>query len=373
MFLCFNTQYIILITLHFSKGIQIKEKVLGRKQLATEPTTIIDPLSGKEISNPKKIRDTSVKYCKRLLTNREPKDEFKDDLNYKKKVHESIMENKRDDKDEDLNRSKFESSWNILMRTRKEKYKFIFNGGTALKETLFELFKTVWRTEKCPSLWNKTQLIQLYKGSSDLGIGDLTNYRYLHIKNETSKMFCHMVMSGVKESLKKNMSSFQMARPGHRCQENLFILKSLMAINEKYDQMIICQFMDLEKFFDKEVLIDVLLEAKRNQITNKEYRLLYQLNKKREIRVITPVGESEEESVDEGLGQGGLESAILSSNSIANGLDDFFKESSSEIYYQNLRLKPRGYQDDLTRASRTVNDVKAGIARLEAMAEVKLL
>ena len=133
------------------------------------------------------------------------------------------------------------------------------------------------------------------------------------------------------------MSKFQLARPGHRCQENLFLLKSLMAISEKYNEVLICQFMDLEKFFDKENLKDVLLEAKRNSITVKEYRLLYQMNKKRMIRVVTPVGESEEEEVEEGLGQGGLDSAILSSNSIGNGLEDLFAESSHEIYYENLR------------------------------------
>ena len=150
-------------------------------------------------------------------------------------------------------------------------------------------------------------------------------------------------------------------------------LKSIMAYNEKYKKAIICQFMDYEKFFDKEKLTDVLLEAKRSSISNKEYRLLYQLNKKRVISVVTPVGESEEEEVAEGLGQGGLESAILSSNSIGNGLDDFFRASNRELYYEDVRLQAWGYQDDVARASSSVEDVRDGVARLEAMAEVKLL
>ena len=120
-----------------------------------------------------------------------------------------------------------------------------------------------------------------------------------------------------------------------------------MALTERYNGVLICQFMDLEKFFDKEVLRDVLTEAKKNKITDKEYRLLYELNKSRRISVETPVGESKMEEIGEGLGQGGLESAILSSNSIANGLETFFKDSTNKIEDRNIHLQSWGYQDDI--------------------------
>ena len=79
------------------------------------------------------------------------------------------------------------------------------------------------------------------------------------------------------------------------------------------------------------------------------------------------------EEIGEGLGQGGLESAILSSNSIANGLETFFKDSTNEINYRNVRLQPQGYQDDIARGSTSVDDARAGIAKLEAMADSKIL
>ena len=75
------------------------------------------------------------------------------------------------------------------------------------------------------------------------------------------KMFLHIVMSNAKKSIKENMPKFQLAREGHRSQEGIFLLKSLMALKEKYNDVMICQFMDLETFFDKEVLKDVLVEA----------------------------------------------------------------------------------------------------------------
>ena len=101
----------------------------------------------------------------------------------------------------------------------------------------------------------------------------------------------------------------------------------MMKYREIYDEILILQSMDLAKFFDKEALVDVLAEAKTNKINIKEYKLLYNLNKTRRIRVVTAVGESEEREVSEGLGQGGLDSGILSSGSIGGGLACFFDES----------------------------------------------
>ena len=91
------------------------------------------------------------------------------------------------------------------------------------------------------------------------------------------------------------------------------------------------------------------------------------------IKVDTPFGETKEEEVKEGMGQGGLDSAILSAASISNGVEDFFGRSEEEILYENLRIFPTSYQDDLMRMSLTVEEVRAGIARFEALAETKLL
>ena len=89
--------------------------------------------------------------------------------------------------------------------------------------------------------------------------------------------------------------------------------------------------------------------------------------------VQTPVGGIEEEEVTEGEGHGGLDSATLSAVSISNGTDNYFGTSEHEIYYQNIRIQPTSYQDDLMRMSETVEDTAAGITRFEAMAESKLL
>ena len=97
------------------------------------------------------------------------------------------------------------------------------------------------------------------------------------------------------------------------------------------------------------------------------------MNKKRKITVVTPVGESKEEEVNEGLGQGGLDSAILSASSVSKGLEDFFHDSVYESWYRELMLLPMSYQDDIMRMSSSPEDTRAGIAKFEALAETKLL
>ena len=88
----------------------------------------------------------------------------------------------------------------------------------------------------------------------------------------------------------------------------------MMILKEKFQTTMILQFMDLEKFFDKEAITDVLQEAHCNEVRDKTYRLLYHMNKKRLIKVDTPFGETKEEEVKEGMGQGGLDSS--SGNSV---------------------------------------------------------
>ena len=105
----------------------------------------------------------------------------------------------------------------------------------------------------------------------------------------------------------------------------------------------------------------------------KVYRLLYKLNEKCVIRVKTPVGETCEEVRDEGLGQGGIESGILSAASIGQGVAQFFQDSVHEILYGNVRMKPLILQDDVTRAAAGRLEAQAGNLLMESVAESKLL
>ena len=70
-------------------------------------------------------------------------------------------------------------------------------------------------------------------------------------------MFNQMVTIAAEDKLISNMSKFQLAsKPGHRATEHLFVVMSMMLINEKNGDGMIFSLFDLTKYFDKESAID---------------------------------------------------------------------------------------------------------------------
>ena len=144
------------------------------------------------------------------------------------------------------------------------------------------------------------------------------------------------------------MSPFQIgAKKGHRAQEHIFVIKSMMNLYEMRKKPLLIQLYDVAKFFDKEHLRDVMSEVYQLGIRGKEYRLLFKMNEKRIIKVITSVGETDETEVKEGIGQGTLDGAITSSAGLGNGVDKFFSSSHWEVSYGSVRLQPLLFVDDI--------------------------
>jgi hypothetical protein len=242
----------------------------------------------------------------------------------------------------------------------------------AMKAALYKLCQVVWRTETQPDRWCKSTLVQLYKGKGLRNI--LDNMRHLHMKDEIPKFFGHLVVSASKEKMTSNMTKFQIGtKPGHRAQEHLFVLKSVIALHLHFDKAIILSMWDVSKFFDRESLADCMNELYKSKVQGKLYRLLYEMNKNTKIRIQTPVGLTEECDTGEGVGQGTLEGAIVSAVNLDSGVNDFFHDSEFEVNYGGVALQPLLYQDDVARLSTDLESVQMGNNKMEALAETKLL
>ena len=131
-----------------------------------------------------------------------------------------------------------------------------------MKEALFKLCRVVWSKEKQPDRWEKSTLVQLYKGKGPRSI--LDNMRHIHCKDEFPKFFGHLVVSASKDKMISNLTKYQIAtKPGHRAQEHLFLLKSIIALYIMLDKAIITSMWDLSKFLDCESLQDYLKIAQK--------------------------------------------------------------------------------------------------------------
>ena len=259
-----------------------------------------DPKKNELVFNPAGIKSVSVKYCQDLLTNREPALEFKRNLLWKERVHAVRMTESFED-DPKFTLDRFNQTFDVLSKTKKEKYKFILTAGQSYFGALFKLYQVVWETKIIPEGWKESILLQLDKGKKDKL--NLDNKRHIHTKDPTQKYFSHMVTTATKPLMVENVTPFQIgAIPGHKAEEHLFTIKSVIALIEKEEDAIAIQQYDLAKFFDKESILDVLSELYKCKIRGKLYKLLYSLNKTTKIKVRTAVGDSELKEINKTLG-----------------------------------------------------------------------
>ena len=159
----------------------------------------------------------------------------------------------------------------------------------------------------------------------------------------------------------------------HRAQEHPFVLKSVIAMYMMSDRAIILSMWDLSKFFDWESLAECMDALYKSNVNGKLYRLLYAMNKNTRISVQTPVGITEEKDTGEGVGQGTLEGALVSSVNLDKGVNDYFHNSEYEVSYGSVPLQPILFQDDGPRMSLDLESAQMGNDKMEAMAESKLL
>ena len=222
----------------------LKNEIIGSKKLSKEPTSIKFPVSNEMISEPERIKETVLHYCKSILTNRPPKDEY-EDVKIKKILHEVRMQEKVEDDVELLSLEMFNNSLKQLWE-KKDKYAFVLKSGYSLKHALFGLFNEVWQ---------KTKIIQIFKGHGDFR--DLNNTRFIHLKEILPKMYSHIVMGHVKDTIMSSLSPYQIgAKSGHRSQEHIFTLKSMMGKYEFMSKLLIVSSFDISKMFDAESLSD---------------------------------------------------------------------------------------------------------------------
>ena len=350
---------------------KLKEKVLGSAKDGMESVSMNDPVSGKMICDPGELKSASVSYLSNLLTNREPKDEYKQHIEILKQLHAVRMSEEISTSDI-LTRKDFDDMLKNLKKKKAEKYKFTLKGGKSYVEALFYLYKRVWETEEKPLSWEKTNCTMLYKGKGSKN--EFGNQRFIHSKEEIPKSFETLVIDKAKPKIIKRCSKFQIGGlPGHQSAEHLFTLKSMIGLSLSQGKSVIVNYFDLKKYFDSEMLIDAMDNLYKSDIKGKLYRLIYQLNKNNLIQIKTPVGITHEFETGENVTQGSVGGGLISSINLDIPVSTAFENSENEMFYGEIKLNPLIYQDDLSRVADSVTNAQAGIDKIEACTESKLL
>ena len=157
--------------------------------------------------------------------------------------------------------------------------------------------------ENFPKSFDKTSLVQIYKGKGPSNV--LSNSRFIHTKDWLPRTCESLIVTEMKDSIFNSSSKFQIGgQPKHRIQEHLFTMRSIIDLYDFLNTSIIIQLYDIQKFFDKENLRDVMDTLHEVGVDPKLYRTWFLLNQNTTIRVKTGNGYTEWRSVGEILGQG---------------------------------------------------------------------
>ena len=153
--------------------------------------------------------------------------------------------------------------------------------------------------------------------------------------------------------------------------QHLVTLKTWMASKKQLKSECIFQVFDMEKFFDKESLLDCMytLDKKAN-IDQKCYRIWYKLNEDARISVKTSVGESKRSFVKDSIGQGSGGAALVYSLNCAIE-DTFQNQASTKI--GNIGLNSLCFQDDISKLNDNLNEARRGCSLIhETLAQKQL-
>ena len=344
------------------KLFKMRDVVAGPRKGGQEAQAILDS-QGELVVSTSEIKRVTLKHCHEVLRKNKPEDDFIELIKIKEDLHKRMMENNTSG-DFVLTQ---EGYWHLVDKFRrkdKRSYDFLIKAGGKFQAAVFKLCARIINGEEVPSCFDKTLLIQLYKGKGNPQ--ELGNSRFLHMKEWLPRLCEAAVVEAEKKTILANSSPFQLGgQPKKRPQFHLFTLKSLIGLKEKRKPRgTIITVVDIQKFFDKESLFDVMHSLQRVDIDQRSYRLWWKLNQRCLISVKTGAGLSEEEDAGPVLGQGSAGGALASQLNLDLGVGDYFNGSQDEEMYGVVRLQPLMWIDDLARGAADVSDTRAGNVKL---------
>ena len=255
----------------------IRKKVLGGKKACMDSTAILHPNSGELVVSRNIIREVSLEYCKSTLANNVPSKQFYEHIQSKiQKVKVKLSE---EDGASTIQRETFSCVLAKFKKSGKKNYDFLVKSGKKFQEVVFKFCLEMIEKETFPSSFKDTTLHMIFKGGKGRR-HNLPDNRFIHTKPWWPRLAEGLIVEeGLKQPLVEGSLVYQIGgQPGHRSEEHVFVLKSIIARQRAQGKPIIIQPSDIQKYFDKEMIEDVYLTCLKRGADPKIVRLWYKLN-----------------------------------------------------------------------------------------------
>ena len=229
------------------------------------------------------------------------------------------------------------------------------NAGNSLLLSLLLMLNEIKRLKTIPEEWNTVIIQTMYKN-----IGSkrkLENYRGIFLTSILSKLLENLVQIRIKGKIGNYSSTFQAgSRQNRSTADNLCLIRSIIDHSVYLKKVIHFTRYDFKQCFDSLWLKESLLVLWKAGVNNELFTLIYALNMKSNITVLTLYGPTEEFSVKDIVKQATSNGPILCSTSPEQYCTDKYSKSSG-VFIGTRKVKPAAFVDDLIDPNRTVSDV----------------
>ena len=332
-----------------------------------QPTAIINPDTGKLAVTKEETLKATLKYCKDTLKNNEPFNEFRRERDNKQKEAKHFLQLKQGQFT--ATKETFDQMIKKFRASRKRNYDFLTKASKGFQDNVFKMCVRMFEEESFPAEFQYTTLNMIFKGGK--GRKEiLSNNRFVHCKDVWARTAEGLIVEdGLRGPLIEKSSIYQIGgQPGHRPEELIFVMKSVIAKHLKNKKMLILKLYDISKFFDKETIEDALLTCNKRGADPKAVRLWYKLNQHTQIRVKTGAGISGYSMVGAVLGQGTLGGALISQAVLDEGVMAQFPPGGPlQVDYGTVPLAPVMFQDDLADCSGSLDNARESNRRVDVL------
>ena len=206
---------------------KMKEIVAGAKKSPQEPHAVLDAETEELVVSNEDIKKVTLKHCVKSLENNVPDEKVKHIVNLVNKVHDKRMI-EEDSEEVEVTLDDFEEVVAKIEMKKKKSFDFLTKGGECFKKSIFKLCRRLIEDEDTPKRFFDTTLHQLWKIKCPRE--DLSNHRFIHMKDWLPKVCEGLVVSKMKESILQAGTKYQIGgKPNHRVEEHLVSVKALIS------------------------------------------------------------------------------------------------------------------------------------------------
>ena len=294
------------------------------------------------VENKEDILEVLMKYNQVLLGRNQHLPEYEELAKLKRQISETLEKGEIEEF-ETLKEEEWEEIVEKIKKKGKSMFQDFIQSGEEWKNLWYHVIKRMYEEEQFPESFLVTELKPLYKKGDPRDPG---NYRYLHLRNEGSRLLEFAIYQKLKLTFNEKTGSNQLGgMPQSSTIEHLIVMNSVINEHEKNNEGIVVTFCDVKKCFDSCHFSDMLLFLVKSSADVKAMKMLTKLTGRNVLHV---QGSSRRFQIDNGIGQGGICAARLTSGGTTEAYETNLRRLPNPLIHQGVDVTCQEYVDDAT-------------------------